>query len=353
MTKEIHQWNDIADKYQDNLIVGNGGAIAIAPNHFTYTDLFAFASNNGLIKDNVRDIFKQIEPRNPDFERVLYQLWMTDFINHRFALEKSQMQRIRQGYTAVRRSLIDTVKCIHPPFANVNGPLNNVSQFICRFKTVYYLNYDLLLYWASLNANELYGRHRCKDGFNVQVPQVHNQKTKTLTFTDDLELIWEPYSSDRATAIFYPHGSLMLYQTRATKAERKLGLGGDKILEKITEFWASNDAQPLFVCEGTSSEKIKSISGSDYLTTVYQKVLPRISKTLVIYGWSMGEQDQHILDQLKSNDLQYVAISINTSGKNDNKLNRTQQHFIDRLDGLIPPDNIQFFDSSSANCWCN
>lgn len=352
MIKEIFQWNEIASKYQDNLIIGNGGAIAIAPNHFAYSDLFDFALKNGLIKENVRDIFRQVEPRNPDFERVLYQLWMADFINQRFELEKSQMQRIRQGYTAVRRSLIDTIKSIHPSYGEVNEKLVKVGQFICQFKTVYYLNYDLLLYWASLTVNH-FERHRCKDGFNVQVAKVHNQKTKTLEFTDNLELIWEPYRSDRATAIFYPHGSLMLYQTRVTKAERKLGLSGDKILQKITDFWASNDAQPLFVCEGTTSEKLKSISGSDYLTTVYQKALPRISNTLVIYGWNIGEQDQHILKQIKGHTLEYVAISIYVSGKSENSLNQTQQYFISRLDGLIPPNNIEFFDSSSANCWCN
>jgi len=352
MIKKVHKWREIAAHFTDNLIVGNGGSIAVCPDRFRYKDLHAYAVNNELLKSNVIDVFKKATPRNPDFEKVLYQLWLADFINKKFDVEKSERERVREGYTLVRRALINTVKDIHPKQAQIESKLQQIGRFICNFSNVLYLNYDLILYWASLKVNSK-EKHRCKDGFSSKASNKRTSISR-LKFSDDLEKIWEPYNGNSAsTAIFYPHGSLMLYQTRAKHEERKLGLAGDDMLDIITEFWAKNDNQPLFVCEGSSDEKLASVSGSNYLTTVYQKVIPRLKNSFVIYGWSMGEEDEHIIRQLKRESISKVAVSIVRKDRSEQSISKEQGYITDKLSNLVSEENIYFFDADSKGCWCH
>lgn len=353
MNKEIVQWSEISNEFKENLFVGNGGAIAAVGDCFNYNGLFEVAKKQGLIKGPVQEVFHQVAAKHPDFERVLYQLWLTDFINTKFELEKSQRDLVREGYTGVRRALIDTIKAVHPTFETVEDKIQKIGDFVAGFSTVFYLNYDLLLYWAILAKNSL-NKHRCKDGFVEKVSKSAKSVTPRLKFTDDLNFIWKPYGSNqKATAVFYPHGSLMLYQTRALREERKLGLSGHDSLKRITEFWANYDAQPLFVCEGNSEEKLKAISGSQYLSQVFNNVLPMRAETLTIYGWNMGKQDRHILQQLKNGAYKRVAVSIYTHGKSAEKLKVEKSQICESLKDIVNEKRITFFDSESANCWCN
>ena len=70
MIKEVHKWLEIDAYFTDNLIVGNGGSIAVCPDRFRYKDLHAYAVKNDLLKSNVTEIFKKASPRNTDFEKV-------------------------------------------------------------------------------------------------------------------------------------------------------------------------------------------------------------------------------------------------------------------------------------------
>ncbi|KLR16151.1 hypothetical protein ABR28_19715, partial [Enterobacter hormaechei subsp. hoffmannii] len=62
---------------------------------------------------------------------------------------------------------------------------------------------------------------------------------------------------------------------------------------------------------------LNAIARSRYLDTVYREVLPEKKESIVIYGWSMGENDSHILDALKKSRPSRVAVSVygtDTSG---------------------------------------
>ena len=150
MNKEIVQWSEISNEFKENLFVGNGGAIAAVGDCFNYNGLFEVAKKQGLIKGPVQEVFHQVAAKHPDFERVLYQLWLTDFINTKFELEKSQRDLVREGYTGVRRALIDTIKAVHPTFETVEDKIQKIGDFVAGFSTVFYLNYDLLLYYSQV-----------------------------------------------------------------------------------------------------------------------------------------------------------------------------------------------------------
>lgn len=349
---EIVQWSTIKELFQGNLLVGNGGSIAISRN-FSYSSLYEYAKRKELLKPEAVEIFDKFQKKYRDFERVLFSLWQADYINGRFKVEKKESEKVRSGYVKIRRSLIDAVKDIHPEFAELQSDLANVGRFITQFDNVFSLNYDLTLYWASLSINDS-NRNRIKDCFTQPVTHGSNQKTKTFAFNDDTDDLREPYSiNSKATLLFYPHGNLIIYQTRATREEKKIGASADLLLSKITDMWSNNDGNPVFICEGSSESKLSSISASKYLTHVFQKELPRHSDSLTIYGWGMGEQDVHIMEQLKAAKYKRVAVSIFTGDKSERSLADEIRGIKQKLSDVVPPDKIVFFDSTSSGCWNN
>ncbi len=350
---EIVKWNDIKRDFSDALLVGNGGSIALSDN-FSYKSLYGYADKQNLLQKEAVAVFDKFYKKERDFERVLYRLWQADYINGLFEVDEDEQKKVRIGYTKVRRSLIDAVKDVHPAYKPSEYNLWKVGQFISGFKTVFSLNYDLMLYWASQQINDT-SRNRIKDGFASKVPRNKTQKTRTFAFSSDISKLREPYGlNDTTTLVFYPHGSLLLYQTKAKKQERKITSSQeDNLLNTITDFWSRNDGNPIFVCEGDSDRKLEAISGSKYLTHVFQEELPRAGNTLTIYGWGMGEQDSHIVKQLAQGQYKKIAMSIHMQNKSPIQLDREMDRYLSKLEKIVARENVKFFDSASDGCWKN
>ena len=86
---------------------------------------------------------------------MLFSLWQADYINERFDVEKIEREKVRNGYVKVRRSLINAVKDVHPNHDEIATTLKNVGEFVNHFSNVFSLNYDLTLYWASIQENSI------------------------------------------------------------------------------------------------------------------------------------------------------------------------------------------------------
>tara|TARA_R110001583_G_scaffold195148_1_gene369696 strand:- start:8216 stop:9268 length:1053 start_codon:yes stop_codon:yes gene_type:complete len=343
---EIVKWRDIKDDFKDALLVGNGGSIALSPN-FSYSSLYSYAVKNKLLEEDAKDVFEKFQKKYRDFERVLFSLWQADYINERFDVEKIEREKVRNGYVKVRRSLINAVKDVHPNHDEIATTLKNVGEFVNHFSNVFSLNYDLTLYWASIQENSIES-NRFNDGFNKMVR--YNSKQTTDTFAFDVDDNKLKKANNKTSNVYYPHGNLLIYQTRATKEEKKIA-ANENALKTITEFWAKNDGNPLFVCEGTSESKLKSISSSKYLSHVYHEELPRGGDNLTIYGWGIGEQDSHILSQLALGSYQNIAVSIRVGDKNNRKLDQEILDIRQKLEVITHQTNIVFFDSASSGCW--
>jgi hypothetical protein len=348
---EIMQWNDIKGDFKGALLVGNGGSIALSDN-FSYKSLYGYADKHDLLQKEAIAVFDKFYKKDRDFERVLYRLWQADYINQKFKVAKDERDKVHKGYLKVRLSLINAVKDIHPPHSSLQFDLPNVGKFISGFKTIFSLNYDLMLYWATQKVNER-KRNRIKDGFNTPVNLSIAQKNRTFEFSSDIDLLRKPFrDNDSSTMVFYPHGSLLLYQTRSRKDERKIisaTEGG--LLKTITDFWSRNKGNPIFVCEGDSDRKLEAISGSKYLTHVYQNELPRTGDTLTIYGWGIGGQDAHIVKQLAKGRYKKIAMSIYTQNKSPIQLDREMDEYLNKLKKIVSPEHVQFFDAASDGCW--
>jgi hypothetical protein len=323
----VHQWNEIKERFTDGLILGNGASMALHPG-FGYASLFEAAREHNFITPAVAGIFDVFGIN--DFELVLRRLWQAKVVNETLGIAAG---RVEEAYTQVRTALIETVRHVHISYDDAAVHLKPIYTFMQGFQTVVSLNYDLIVYWAAMQSRNELGNW-FKDCFINGI------------FADDWEAMRRPYAgAGGATLFFYPHGNLALARA-VDDEEGKLRARGQDLLSRVLEVWESGQAVPLFVCEGTSEHKVKSIRSSSYLQRVNREVLPNIGHSLVIYGWGLAEQEQHILNSLRQSDCKRVAVSV-YGGKED-----YMRHAEQTLRS-IGVEEVVFFDSASPGCWHN
>jgi hypothetical protein len=341
----ILKWAHLQKEDWDALLLGNGASIAI-DDRFRYPSLYEKAYPEEE-KTTERELFEKLATK--DFEQVLLACGHAELVNDILGESTAEVKKITSN---IKRALIDAVHAVHPEHNDVSDKLLRAARFASRFKTVINLNYDLTFYWGFLLFNDSDDGHRnhFKDGFGKKKPNPQ------LLFNENWEWLRRPPGpSDKTTRVFYPHGNLCLAR----------GLSGNEfkitatpptgtLLNEVTRKWSEPDCFPLYVSEGTSLQKRAAIRRSDYLSNVYEKVLKKIHEsdkgTLLVYGWSFSDGDDHILEALKVNNLRRIGISV-YSGVEPSE----QQTFclevsakIRKYFGDIEP---VFFDSQSAECW--
>ena len=170
-------------------------------------------------------------------------------------------------------------------------------------------------------------------------------------FERDFDYLYKPLSpATGSTLVFYPHGSLFLAADIYGNEEKLSRSSDDCLLETILTKWKEKDYIPLFVSEGTTVEKFRAITRSNYLNTVYDSVLSEIEGSLVIYGWSANEQDEHIFDAIDHTGLTDIAVSVHTENpKWESYCNKIEDR-IARTHHL-KGSNLYFFDSHCKDCW--
>jgi hypothetical protein len=332
-------WQDLQEVKFDSLIIGNGASIAVSP-RFSYRELFHTVMELQLVGSDLKNVFEYLQTR--DFELVLNRLWHSHHINIALGIEE---EKTDNAYKQIRNALINAVRENHADFADVEAKLERMAGFLKPFKKVISLNYDLVIYWAIMRGNAMLHGNWFKDCF-------YNGN-----FLDDWERLQQPHGTlAGSTLVFYPHGNLLL-ATDIAGSESKLSISSiaeEKLLEKILESWEQGEKVPLFVSEGHSDQKLKAIKRSSYLSKVYDQVLVDLGPTVMTLGWSLSEQDQHIIWRIaKSDTLQKIYIGIYGDGHSaaDN-----QDEFL-RVKALIGRVNssveVECFDSSSPGCWIN
>lgn len=331
----IDKWETIKDDDWRSLLLGNGASIAI-DGRFGYKTLHGEANDAGLLK-NAAPIFNSLG--TTDFERVLLACWYAEKVNVALGTRSAD---ITAAYEEVRKALIKAVHGVHPQHDKVKKDLERAGEFASDFSIVVSLNYDLTLYWATqIFSSKKYNWF--KDCFI-------DGKFKT-----DWEYLKDPYPpNDGATLVFYPHGSLSIVRDYFSDEKKIRGSNdsGVDLLAAITDEWLTGRGVPVFVSEGTSAQKVAAIRRSPYLMNVYENVLSKIGDSLVVYGFGFGDQDQHVLDAIKRNWPERMAVSVYTDQPEEQ-----QQEFCHQVRKVtstsLPKTVVSFFDSKSGGCWNN
>jgi hypothetical protein len=330
-------WKDLESECDDTLVLGNGASIA-AHSRFGYDSLFEKAASSGLLTARVQQIFRELGTK--DFEQVLQALRIAGAVNRRL---KHPERYTGNAQRLVRRALISAVRDIHPLHSLISHRLEPMARFMGRFRIVISLNYDLLVYWALMH-----GRTRLGLPFDDCFPNGRFERNwyRLLVL-------------DRAIGVFYPHGNLALIRDDRGN-ERKLSAREVPLLDRVLKAWSDKGVVPLFVSEGTSKGKLQSIQRSPYLSTVYHSVLPGLSKlpgigsSVVVYGCSFRDEDQHILDAIGCGEVKTFAVSIPPGRTRRSRLwycARVRER-IRRTAGLART-RIHFFLAGSPGAWIN
>jgi len=328
MPHPIMQWAQIAANYhRGTILLGNGASIAVS-RRFDYRSLQAHAQQNGLLADDVNDLFTFFETF--DFELILRLVWQASNVNRSLRIPDD---RTHQAYLNVRECLIQAVREVHPDYEQVSDHLPCMYQFLRSFDTVLSLNYDLLVYWTMTYGLDVQDGHQFKDCF-----------LWNGAFDDAWRRFRELYRERTNTLVFYPHGSLALCRN-IVEQESKIHNAGAGLLGAILREWRSERVVPLFVSEGTMQQKVSSIQNSYYLSTVYREVLTSQRITLTLYGWGLGEHDRHLLRRMRGTGIQRVAVSVFRGDQV--YCNYAYQVIQDDLG----PVHVDFFDSESPGCW--
>ena len=333
---DIKKWEELEGKGWDSLLLGNGAGIAVSEK-FCYGTLYEVAKK-GESFGNIKKIFEKLKTK--DFERALLACWYAKVVNESLG---QSCEVVDQAYESIRGALIETVKEVHPAHSDVAGYLQSIFEFMSCFSVVFSLNYDLIVYWAMMYGNGCI-TNCFKDCF-----------LRDGRFDGDVDGIRKRYptKSGEDTLVFYPHGNLVVAED-FFKGEFKIRVGSkiipDDLLTTIGVKWKEGGLKPLFVSEGSSSEKLSSICRSPYLRFVYEKLIPsKVGDGLVVYGWGMHENDYHILEALKLGGVKRMAVSVFRS----ERYVEYCQHVKSSLKKVgidLEPD---FFWSDSDGCWKN
>ena len=334
---KLKEWRDIADEYEDTLVLGNGASIALS-SKFSYTSLLERCRAAHLMTPDVDAVFEYVA--SSDFELVMRMLWHAFNVNKALSIPDD---RTENAYTALRHALITTVRETHVTHDVVLPRLETIQQFVGRFATVLSLNYDLILYWAMLAGNESRGGIWFKDCWI-------NGK-----FDATWERLRQPIGVCKgSTLVFYPHGNLVL-ATHPSTGEIKIAADrtGANVLDCVVSAWENDNILPMFVSEGETRQKEAAIARHGYLSTVFNEVMRARRDSVVCYGWSFADNDDHILGQLCRLSPNRMAISIYRGGRSDGEIDLECRQIELRIQRHSPMIRTAFFDSASQGCWAN
>lgn len=316
---QLEDWNALRTTASfSGLLVGNGASRAVWDD-FGYDSLFENARTveEKPLSQSELSVFDAMQTRS--FEQVLSALKITSRVNKALAVSSAAP---RNRYYAIKEALINTVHAVHIPWRLVvPATLATISQELSRYQTVFTTNYDLLNYWAIQQQPEA-----ITDLFQGAEPCFELSSTAT----------------DK-TRLLYLHGGLHLVRNQNGTARKLMSTEGTLLGSfAINNTIKTLDDVPLFVNEGPSADKLKTIRSSDYLSFCYEQLLGH-AEGLCVFGHALGEQDNHIAQALRQAKPKVLAISINPRSKAF--IQHQKRHYAKVFEGT--GCELRFFDSKT------
>lgn len=312
LDNDLPDWNELSTEDDwSGIVVGNGFSQNIW-HGFSYDSLFETASqDNGahLVAADVL-LFDHLKTRN--FEVVLSALATSKAVA--LALEEPHVH-FEERENSIRAALIRAVHGVHVPWRYVPAAtLDRVARELANYAAVYCTNYDLLIYWAMMQNIDTFRDYFWAEQFEIADTEIWGKKSR----------------------IHFLHGGLHFYRRpNGQTLKRQAGVGQNLLDLFGTPY---KDAMPLFISEGSAQEKLASIYRSDYLSFVFS-CLAQDAGSLVVFGHSLGNSDQHIVDAIGAHKGRSIAVSVRAGGN----IRQKKAAII----ATLPDATIRFFDASS------
>ena len=300
------------------LLIGNG----FSAEYFSYRNLL---DKSGLAAGTpLRDLFDVLS--TVDFEAVVRALEGAVMVERAYG-NTGHASEIEADAQKVREALVAAISSTHPTHREKLGfKYVSSAAFLAHFSTVFTLNYDLHLYWVTLEKQAL------KDGFGLG--------KQTGAFRG-------PFSEGAYCSIYNLHGGLHLFENSEGDIMKALDVGAG-VISTISEAIAKSHRFPVYVAEGTSDQKMRKINSVAYLRYCYDTL--RLSSAVTfIYGHSADENDAHIYRAIFGSSTNHLYFGVY----------QPEESKLKALDGLLAKyqktagstAEYTFFDSASANVW--
>jgi hypothetical protein len=289
----------MACKYaRRHLLLGNGFSISKFPAIFSYKALFDQADLSDM--PHVREVFDS--KGTQDFEAAIHAL--NDAANLA-KLSGHPNTSLAEEADKLKNLLLSTIAKRHPERPNEikTEEYAKCRQFLATFLSptddahqagrVYTLNYDLLLYWTLMHADEEPGGSSLdsNDGFGLDA----SRSTK--------DVVWNGYKQGPFQRVFFLHGALHLFDT-GTEITKNTWKKTRQGLIDQTRTALKSQLYPLFVAEGDSESKLKNIKHNSYLSAAFDQfrrdveLKPAADSAWFVFGHSLNDTDLHYLRPL-------------------------------------------------------
>jgi hypothetical protein len=312
----LEAWPNLAARFSGAaLLCGNGLSINVWP-EFTYGSLFEHAHDGDLTAEDLA-LFGGTE----NFERVLSDLNTAIRVNETLG---QPADPIYARYRSIQRGLGHAVRAVHLIRSQIpDTALESIRGEMLRYEWIFSTSYDLLLYWAM----------GCGGSFE---PFIDHFRGPQLEF--------DPNNADvyaGRVPVYFLHGALHLVVS-GSGVTWKLRRGAiQTVLDQFGEpIDGDPRARPLLVTEGTARDKLRAIESNVYLAHGLQR-LRSVELPLVVFGSSLGSQDDHLLDALNEHPQRAIAVSL--LPKTRRALAARQADVYARLE----TDELWFFDATT------
>jgi Domain of unknown function (DUF4917) len=320
-----------------HVLLGNGFSRACRNDIFAYEALFTRADFRNL--PNAQLAFAALN--TTDFEKVMNALRMAALLIPVYAPTSPALAVLLNNEAeALREVLASAIAQNHPerPSDIHNEQYAACRSFLNNFKSVYTLNYDLLLYWTIMQRDV--GQHLTvgDDGFRTPDEGEAEYVTWDVEKTDDQD-------------VFYLHGALHLYDAGSELKKFTWVNTGVRLIEQVREALELN-MFPLIVAEGSSQEKMARVQHSNYLGRGYRS-FAKITGSLYIYGFAMSQNDEHWLRLIDRN-RKLRKLFVGIYGQPDSPANRDLIARCNMIGATRPERSsleIRYFDAASARVW--
>jgi hypothetical protein len=150
--------------------------------------------------------------------------------------------------------------------------------------------------------------------------------------------------------VHYLHGALHVFDAGSELQKYTWINTGVRLIEQIRSALKSN-LYPVFVAEGESKQKLDKIQHSGYLSRAFRS-FANVGGDLFIFGHSMADSDDHILNLMSKNKVSRVFVSLHGDpAKASNNFIRTKIEKIAAKRPTKRPLEVTYFDAASAKVW--
>jgi len=325
-----------------HLLLGNGFSIAVKPDIFSYNSLYEKADFSNA--PEIKEIFAALNTK--DFEKVIQYLVIAARVVRIYDPNNQPLiDKLLRHAELVKSSLVQTVAQHHPdrPYALTDDQYKSCRSFLYQFGHKFTLNYDVLLYWALMNEDV--------DDLNLAPDDGFRNPDEDYP----LYVTWQ--QGNKAT-VNYLHGALHLFDKETDIIKYTWSKTAVPIVEQI-RIALDDEKYPLFVAEGSSASKWRKIMHNAYLHKAFrsfESCTAPAQNSLVIFGHSLAENDDHILRCISKGRMRKIAVGIygaaspDEIGQVEARANYLQAERL-RMQGPGQPLEVLFFDTRSAQVW--